>query len=66
MTINLNDELREEIALGELAKLYMAGISKHFLETDTLTKQRFLQIEEESISKFKETLERSKRLNHGV
>jgi len=57
----LTTEAQEEIALGELAKLYMAEISKHFLEDDTLTKHRFLQIEDEAISIFKETLEKSKQ-----
>ena len=61
MEPTITKDMREEIALGELAKLYMADISKHFLETDTLTKQRFLQIEEEAILKFKETLENSKK-----
>jgi len=59
--MELTIDIKEEIALGELAKLYMADISKHFLETDTLTKRRFLQIEEEAIIKFKEALENSKK-----
>ena len=59
--MKINDNIKKEIARGELAKLCMSEIEKHFASCDELNKKRFIQLEEEATFKFKEALEKSRQ-----
>ena len=59
--MDINDNIKKEIASGELAKLCMIEIEKHFTKYKDLNKKRFIQLEEEASFKFKDALERSRQ-----
>ena len=59
--MDINDNLKKEIASGELAKLCMVEIEKHFAKYEDLNKKRFIQLEEEASFKFKDALEKSRQ-----
>ena len=59
MKVDIDDGVAEEIARGELARLYMFEISNHFMQNQTLTKERFFELGKEATSKFKTELDRT-------
>ena len=59
--MEISDNIKKEIARGELAKLCMSEIEKHFTSCDELNKKRFIQLEEEASAKFEDALENSRK-----
>ena len=59
--MKISDNMKKEIARGELAKLCMSEIEKYFSKYDELTKKRLIQLEEEASANFKDALEESRQ-----
>jgi len=66
MELDINEEVREEIIKGELARLYMTEISNHFVSNNSLSKDKYFECGKKAVSIFRKELGAAKEKTNGI
>ena len=56
MIEDMNEQILELVAKGELARIYMAEISNHFIHNNNLTKNEFFKLGKNATNRMRNEL----------